>query len=130
MKKLYLILILIPLSLFAANYDSEAATSVTMNGKYVWNSRPDDSGELKAVFTQTETGRWTVAFHFHFRGSDHVYEGTAEGNPKDGELKGTVKNEEKSRTFYFEGTSKNGSFTGTHSEEGRGDTGTLQLASR
>ena len=102
----------------------ETDKTVKMVGDYTWSGKP---GKTNVVFEKTQTGKWDVAFHFTFSGKKHVYRGTAAGSLDKGELKGTVQNEEKNRTFYFKGSCKKGKFTGTHTEEGYDDVGTLTL---
>ena len=102
----------------------------TMTGTYVWNSNPQEPGDLRVEFSPKDKGQWEVAFHFTFRGNKHVYSGTAKGDLENGALEGTVKNEGKNRTFTFEGTSTSGQFAGTHAETSGGGerkTGTLKL---
>jgi len=106
-----------------------APDEVTLQGEYVWNNDPGEPGNLQAVFKpKSEKDQWDVDFHFRFSGQDHVYSGTAEGSLENGVLKGTVQNERRNRTFFFEGNSANGNFTGNHSEKNRGTTGTLSLS--
>ena len=108
-----------------------AEESRTLTGQFVWNQM-GKTGNLKAVFTPIEKGKWDVSFHFKFRGGSHTYSGTAEGSLSSGDLHGTVKNESKRRTFTFTGTIQDGRFSGTHAEveDGRRQsTGTLTLAS-
>jgi hypothetical protein len=108
-----------------------AEESQTLQGEFHWERR-DVRGALEAVFTPTGEGTWDVSFHFEFREEPHTYTGTAEGSLENGPLKGTVKNENKKRTFTFEGTVTDGQFTGDHSEldgEKVYDTGTLTLGS-
>ena len=107
-----------------------AAEPVELEGEYVWSHR-DDSGNLRAVFTPTGDATWDVAFHFTFRGKPHTYAGTTKGSLTAGPLEGTVKNENKKRTFTFSGTSEGGSFSGKHAELEDGTpypTGTLTLS--
>ncbi|ANM30095.1 hypothetical protein ABI59_11700 [Acidobacteria bacterium Mor1] len=102
----------------------------TLKGEYVWNAM-DGGGPLEAVFTPTGEGQWQVDFNFSFRGEDHTYSGTAEGALGSGTLKGEVMNESKKRTFTFEGSFEDGTFSGTHAETTPGrarDTGTLTLS--
>ena len=102
----------------------------TLHGEFVWAHR-DNSGDLEAIFTPTGEGTWDVSFHFDMRGTPHTYTGTAEGSLTDGELKGTVKNEDGRRTFTFEGNTTEGEFSGTHAETTGGrakSTGTLKLS--
>lgn len=102
----------------------------TLTGSYIWNSgQPSD---LKAIFTETGTDSWDVAFHFRFRGRAEVFSGTASGNLSDGSLKGEVRNKNGrgSRTFTFRGEFENGSFKGKHAEvfgERESSTGTLTM---
>ena len=111
----------------AAGADAESAR--TLAGEYYW-SDTGVSGELEAIFTATDEGRWEVAFHFDFRGQSRVFAGTAVGSLSDGELSGTVKDDTKKRTFTFSGEFAEGSFSGTHAEIGKNGehrTGTLKL---
>lgn len=106
-----------------------AEDSRTLNGKYNW-SQGGSSGDLEAVFTPAGENAWNVEFYFYFRGRDNVYTGTAEGSLAEGRLNGTVKNENKNRTFTFEGKIQNGKFKGSHAEiiDGRPKlTGTISL---
>jgi hypothetical protein len=106
-----------------------AETAQTLHGEYAWD-QGGASGDLEAVFTPKADGEWDVAFHFTFRGRPHTYEGTAEGSLTEGSLKGTVQNDNKRRTFTFQGTCAAGKFSGTHAEVTNGKeyrTGTLKL---
>lgn len=117
--------------LTAAGSQLIAADPEKLTGSYVWNNRPDNPGDLEAVFTPTGDGTWDVSFYFQFRGRDHEYTGTATGSLTDGKLEGRVQNENKERTWTFTGTFADGKFDGTHEEltEGRaGDTGTMTLS--
>ena len=115
---------------FALTVAYGAPETQTFTGEYLWSGR-GTPGELEAVFTATGEQTWDVSFHFEFRGTSHVYTGSAEGSLSQGELRGQVKNENKRRTFLFSGTVKDGKFRGTHAEtEGGRDhsTGTLTLS--
>ncbi len=118
------IALILPLSIVAMDGDR------TMNGEYKWN-RMDEGAPLEAIFTPAGDNAWEVSFHFEFRGEKHTYTGTAQGNLTDGSLAGKVFNEDKKRTWTFEGAFEEGTFRGTHQEH-RGeesfDTGTLWLA--
>ena len=106
-----------------------AEDSTTLSGTYVWENG-NSTGDLEAVFTPTGEGTWDVAFHFTFRKKPHTYTGTAKGALDGGTLSGTVLNENKRRTFTFEGAFEEGVFNGTHAEmrgESKQDTGTLML---
>ncbi len=106
-----------------------AQDSRTLTGEFVWTDR-DRSGDLEAIFTATGEETWDVSFHFTFRETPHTYSGTAEGSLTGGDLKGTVLNEDKKRTFTFSGSFKDGTFHGTHAEVGSEKshaTGTLTL---
>jgi hypothetical protein len=106
-----------------------ASDSQTLNGEYFWD-QGDSRGDIEAVFSSRGEGEWDVAFHFKFRDEEHVYKGTAKGSLELGGLQGEVQNENKRRTFRFEGSFANGSFEGTHSEIGDGEefrTGTLTM---
>jgi hypothetical protein len=86
---------------------------------------------LRAVFTPTGVGQWDVVFHFEFHNKKHIYRGTAQGNLDGGDLIGEVKNENKRRTFTFQGTFRDGAFHGTHAEikrTGERRTGSMTLA--
>ncbi|MEM6794874.1 MAG: hypothetical protein AAF725_12915 [Acidobacteriota bacterium] len=101
-----------------------------LTGEYVWNQGP--TGDLKATFKKTGDNTWDVQFDFDFRKKARRYTGTATGDLKTGTLAGTVNNEDKRRTFKFEGSfDENGSFDGTHEETTPGrarQTGTLSLS--
>lgn len=102
-----------------------------LEGEYFWTGG-NTGGELKAEFTSTGDGTWDVEFFFDFRDQPHVYTGTAEGSLTGGSLKGTVKNENKRRTFTFDGEvdETDLTFKGKHAEirgEGERRTGTLTL---
>ncbi len=118
-------------SLFGMNA-APSSGSVTLHGSYIWKGDPRDPGELRAVFTPQEEGRWRVAFHFRFDGRKHVYRGSAQGSLENGRLSGTVKNERGNRTFLFDGTARDGNFSGNHSERRRNGrtekSGTLRLS--
>ena len=104
-----------------------AEDSQTLKGSFAWSRGPQ--GDLEAVFTPTGTDEWNVSFYFKFRG-DHVYSGTAQGSLA-GELKGTVRNEDKRRTFTFSGRTTGDRFEGTHAETTGGSpqaTGRLTLS--
>ncbi|MGH9867987.1 MAG: hypothetical protein ACREAA_07485 [Candidatus Polarisedimenticolia bacterium] len=106
-----------------------AAEKQTLKGSFEWTGA-GKKGDLEAVFTPTDEGKWDVAFHFEFNGKPHVYAGTAEGTLEGGELKGRVLSDQKNRTFTFTGTFTDGEFRGTHAEigsDGEEPTGTLTL---
>jgi hypothetical protein len=106
------------------------SSATTLRGAYVWDEI-GDGGDLEAVFTPAGEGVWDVEFFFTFRGTPHTYAGQARGSLTEGDLAGTVKNEDRRRTFEFRGAFDNGTFRGTHEEttEGRErKTGTLTLA--
>ena len=101
----------------------------TFAGSFEWTGG-NATGDLAAEFSPKAEGTWDVTFRFKFRDRDHVYAGTAEGSLTEGALSGKVQNEEKSRTWTFEGTFDGGSFRGTHAEIEDGEaqaTGTLSL---
>lgn len=125
---------LLAVSLFvvtASAARSESEPSHTLTGQYVWTYQ-NTPGDLEAVFTRTGEGRYDVVFHFTFDGQPRAYRGTAEGSLSEGTLSGTVKNENRRRTFVFDGAVSEGTFRGTHAEIRRGKerrTGTLTLTS-
>ena len=105
-----------------------AEDSQTLKGSFAWSRGSE--GDLEAVFTPTGTDEWDVSFYFEFRGN-HVYSGTAQGSLTQGELKGTVQNEDKRRTFTFSGRITDDKFKGTHAETTGGSsktTGTMTLS--
>lgn len=105
--------------------------AVTLEGSYVWKKQPNKPGNIKAIFTPTAPKQWQVTFLFSFRGENLAYSGTAEGDLKNGALKGEVQNDGKNRTFNFTGESKDGQFAGTHSEQrdgGNKKTGSINLS--
>jgi len=117
------------LCLVGALVTVQADESRTLTGSFVWE-RGDTSGDLEAVFTPTGEDAWDVSFHFTFRSKPHTYSGSATGSLTEGELSGTVLNENKKRTFTFEGSFEDGVFNGNHSEVGPErtmSTGTLTL---
>ena len=122
-------LALIGIAILLAAGVAGAEESRTLTGEFVWNKR-GNRGDIEAMFTATGKETWDVTFHFTFRGTPHIYEGTAEGSLVEGDLTGTVLNENRKRTFTFTGAFKDGKFRGTHSEiEGQREvqTGTLTL---
>lgn len=90
-----------------------------LEGRYVWEEGAS-RGPLKAVFTPTGDRSWDVAFSFTFSGQPHTYRGTASGSLDDGALEGQVTNENRRRTFTFQGAFRGGVFEGTHGEIRRG----------
>ena len=130
MKKTALPLVIVAVLSLAQVPPSTAEETSTLTGEFVWNQR-DSQGDLEVVFTPTGEGEWDVAFHFSFRGSSHVFSGTAAGSLSEGELRGQVQNEDQKRSFVFGGTFKDGVFNGTHSEttgDQKEETGTLTLS--
>jgi len=130
MKKLAFTVAAIALVIAGTTGTGRAAEdSATLNGEYVWENG-NATGDLEAVFTPSGEGEWNVSFNFTFRNKPHTYSGTAKGNLAEGALQGTVLNENKKRTFMFEGTFEDGVFIGTHKEldgEKSFSTGTLTL---
>jgi hypothetical protein len=130
MKQLPLALLLTLLTatlILPAPATGEARTTLT--GEYYWK-HANTSGDLRATFLPTGEGTWAVDFHFIFDGVGHIYSGTAEGKLGSGALSGQVFNENRRRTFTFEGSFTDGHFDGTHAELKRGrsiDMGTLTL---
>ncbi len=109
---------------------TDAIDSRAFQGNYLWSFN-NETEPLRAVFTRSEReAKWDVVFYFRFDGTDHEYRGVAEGELDHGELSGTVKNENRRRTFTFQGEFEEGTFTGHHAElrgGGQRDTGTLTL---
>lgn len=107
---------------------------ISLTGKYVWNSDPSNPGDIRAVFTPTKADEYAVAFHFNFQGHEYTYAGSAKGKLDNGHLEGQVQDEQKRRTFVFDGDAVSGTFTGKHAEMGRRDkrteTGTITLAKK
>ena len=100
-----------------------------LTGSYNWTG--GESGPLTAYFTPTdEADVWDVEFKFDFRGP-RLYAGTAKGSLETGALSGEVESDGKrKRTFTFEGSFAEGTFSGTHAEivdEKSYSTGTLTL---
>ena len=130
MRRSLLLLAALAVLIPMAGSAPSAGEETTLTGSFVWNhqGRP---GDLEAVFIPTGDSTWNVDFHFEFRGKPHTYSGTAEGSLGKGKLEGTVKNENRRRTFSFSGSFEDGTFKGTHAEIEDGvahDTGTLTLA--
>lgn len=114
----------------ASGVASASDLNRTLSGEYV-SSFETGKQPLRAVFTPTGNDQWDVTFYFKFHGKKHEYEGTAEGSLDGGELRGTVMNEHKRRTFTFQGRFRDGEFRGTHAEikrTGERRTGSLILA--
>ena len=131
MKRAGLFVIILALGLFAAGASAGDEEGQTLTGAFVWNNQ-DRTGDLKAVFTEGENGKWNVAFHFTWEGEPRVFAGTAVGNLSEGELKGEVLTDgERQRTFKFAGSFEDGTFHGTHHTVGNDgnerETGTLTL---
>lgn len=124
---LHTLLLLLPaLVVLQATPSHAAPAPETLRGEYTtWDGFGD--GKLEVVFTPTGSNQWTVAFHFTFDGQAHVYNGTAQGSLTEGELKGRVFNESRSRTFTFKGSFKDGTFSGTHSELDDGEENEMGL---
>ena len=99
-----------------------------LKGSYNWND--SKSGDLTAYFFPMEEAEtWKVEFRFDFHGP-HLYTGTAKGKLDEGELSGEVVSDQRRRTFVFQGSFKDGKFSGTHSETTKGresSTGTMTL---
>ena len=106
----------------------------TVQGKFNWShkSQKGKQHDVKAVFTKTDKADvYDVSFYFDWGKNPHIYSGQATGNLKDGMLKGTVKNDNKKRTFSFAGKCAKGAFEGTHKElrgKHETDTGTITFA--
>jgi len=101
--------------LFLAAMPGLAGDDVTLEGAFVWD-REDGSreGDLKAIFTPTGDGEWSVAFHFDWEDGPHVYSGTCSGS-LDGELSGDIVSDgEREMKFKFSGSFEDGTFSGTH----------------
>ena len=117
------------IGLLGASLPTVADEATKLTGEYRWGDRSPD--EIEAVFRPDGENRWTVQFHFTFGGKARTYAGSAEGSLADGALIGTVKNENKRRTFTFQGSfDEEGAFKGTHAETTSGrarDTGTIVL---
>ena len=129
MKKLTRAIIMAVMVFAAATGSGHAGDETTLAGVFVWENG-NTTGDLEAVFTPTDEGMWDVAFNFEFRGKPHTYSGSAEGSLSEGRIEGRVLNENKKRTFTFEGSFADGEFSGTHSEvegEKSFSTGTLTL---
>ncbi len=110
---------------------AQAPAETTLTGSYIWNQRPSETSDLKAVFKASGEKEWQVAFYFEFRGNKLIYSGSAHGDLHDGPLKGSVKNPGENRTFTFAGKMLDGVFHGTHAEmrsDTEQSTGTLTLS--
>ena len=107
---------------------AEQAGTYTAEGTFVWSHQKGKTHTVKAVFTKGDAkNKFNVKFYFNWGKDQRVYSGTAEGDLKDGSLKGTVKADNQDRTFTFDGACKAAVFSGTHKETTRGtqDTGTI-----
>ena len=130
MRKLAFAAVAVVLCLTGAPGSGQAGEkTTTLTGEFVWE-HGNSTGDLEAVFTATGEESWDVAFHFTFRNKPHTYSGSAQGSLTAGELSGTVLNENKKRTFKFEGSFEDGVFNGKHAEvraKRTSSTGTLTL---
>ena len=101
---------------------SFAADDVTLEGGFVWEREDgNQDGDLKAIFTPTGEGEWSVEFQFDWEDGPHVYKGNCSGS-LDGELSGDVVSDgDREMKFKFSGTFEDGEFSGSHgfvTEEG------------
>ena len=129
MKKLFGAAIVAAMLIASAAVMAEEGETTTLNGQFIWEGG-NSTGDLEAIFTPNGDDGWNVDFHFEFRGKPHVYSGTASGSLSEGKLEGRVLNENKKRTFTFEGSFEDGAFSGTHAEvngDKASSTGTLTL---
>lgn len=129
MKRIALLLSLVALAAVAVDSNAAKSEKQTLNGEYYWVG-DRSRGDLRAVFNEAGENAWKVTFFFRFSGNNHRYSGTAVGTLGEGSLQGEVKNENRRRTFTFEGAFKDGVFEGTHAEIRRGKAthmGTLKL---
>ena len=128
MKRIATLLVAI-VALALVPWAAQAGDEQKLTGEYQWD-QGGASGELNAVFAPKGEGLWDVSFKFTFRGKPHTYTGTAKGSLSDGDLEGEVLNDNKRRTFTFQGRFTEGAFSGTHAEVTNGKgyrTGTLTL---
>lgn len=124
----FALLTVLPGVALAADGDSQ-----TLTGEFVWErSDKNIEGPLEAIFESTGKDTWNVVFNFTFEDEPHIYKGTAEGSLENGTLKGKVMtDDDEPRPFTFEGTFKDGQFSGTHAGERDGKpspTGTMSLS--
>ena len=130
MKRLAWLGTLLVLGTLAADGLAARKEKQTLTGEYYWVG-DRSTGDLRAVFTATADREWNVAFYFTFNGRPHTYRGTASGSLSEGNLEGEVQNENRRRTFTFEGAFEDGVIEGTHAEIRRGrasQIGTLTLS--
>jgi len=124
-----MLLVVLLLAAFSS-MNAQTAEEQTLTGEYWWD-QSSRGGDLRTVFTPSGEGTWDVVFYFKFSGKAHVYRGTAAGSLSQGALQGKVRNENKRRTFTFQGRFSDGAFEGTHAElysGGAERTGTLTLS--
>jgi hypothetical protein len=104
--------------------------STEFEGSFYWSGR-NRTGDLKAVFSSSTGGGWDVVFYFDWEDKPHVYTGTATGSLTDGDLSGSVFNEDKEYHFTFSGQIDDGEFEGTHQMIGKDgkaiEMGTVEL---
>jgi len=104
---------------------------ITLNGTFVWDKKAAKDHPIKAVFTPNGDKKWTVVYSFEWgpKGAQS-WKGTAEGDLKNGEIKGEGLHPDGRRKFTFKGTAKDGKIDCTHNETTSGKpeaTGTMTL---
>jgi hypothetical protein len=115
----------------AAHSCAAADAAVKLTGTFVWTNQAGQTHPISAVFTPSGEKKWTVVYTFDWgpKGAQN-WKGTAEGDLKNGAIKGEGFHPDGRRKFTFSGNSKEGTITCTHNETTSGTpqaTGTITL---
>jgi len=93
-----------------------------MTGTFNWNGIKGKNYDLKAVLKLTGPGQWDAVYTFVWKGKNMTYTGVIKGDLANGEVTGTGNPADKSRTFAFKGTAKDGVIAMSHTETTGGKT--------
>ena len=96
-----------------------AATAAAKDTQVLRGWYASGSGEnqnLEATFRATGAQTWDVTFRFTFQGESRTWQGSAVGSLSEGSLSGRVKATGMDRVFVFEGSFRDGVFSGNHAE--------------
>ena len=97
MKRIALWIVAVALAVSASGAAVLGAEPQTLKGSFVWNNE-NRTGDLEAVFTETEDGMYDVDFRFEWEGKPRVFSGTAVGSLSSGKLDGRVTNDTEEHT--------------------------------
>jgi len=82
---------------------------ILVSGTFVWSGKPKETHDIYAVLKPKAANEWTATYTFKWGKNNMTYLGAMKGDLKNGVLTGEGAPKDKSRTFVFEGTAKNGS---------------------